>query len=999
MAQNQKPTFSLNEGYVFTNFPYIGFNSASSVSDIKILENGKILLGGSDGYSSTLARYNNNGLLDSVFGSSGYFIANSNEFEPFYFPSSSTINLQVDGKVLVASYQGGIARFNQDGTVDTTFGENGKLLTNSMNVQSLLIQGDGKILVAGGIGIGPNMTANNVTRYNIDGTLDTSFGVNGTTQTRIGFEDIAYDAALQPDGKIIIVGRTFYDTATRDFSIVRYNSDGSLDTTFSEDGKQTTAIGNMDDHAYSIKLQADGKLVVGGISDFDLTLVRYNSNGSLDSSFSNDGIVKMDLGGTESIESLIIQSDGKILVSGNSYNVDNKQNIFLARFNGDGSVDKSFANDGFLITNFGTNYSSVSDIDVQPDGRIVLAGRSDKEIVLVRYNSNGSIDSTFNDSDNENASTLNNSLVIYEENNFSPTLLDTSVALYDADLAKLNNGIGNYNQSSITLSRQGGANSDDIFFASGNLSFVGSRAVLSGIHVGTVTNQSGKLEVDFNENATQSRVNEVLSSICYSNISNTPPSTIYIDWTFNDGNTGSQGSGGSLSITNSVLVTIIPINDAPKLLSSIPDQYTAVGNPYNYSIAKNSFIDVDGDKLTYKATLINGFSLPDWLKFDPVTQTFSGTPNSSGKYEIRVMAEDTAQTVVSDYFVLNIAAKSSSTEDNILIAGSTKDTLKGGLGDDRYILNISMTGQYEGKVLELKGQGNDTLVYRNEVLTAQTKAVTLKLLTNFENLDISATGSMNFNLTGNSGDNILTANAGNNLIDGGKGADTMIGGAGNDTYILDNGGDTVLEAYGEGADQVNIKLASNSIYDSYSLDPNIENAVLTNKVAFNLEGNELSNYLKGNSAANWIYGNAGNDTIDASKGKDTLQGGMGNDVLLGGAGADTFVWTLADAGTVGAAAVDTIQDFSVKQKDVLDLRDLLPPNAVESDVGGLLTNFIDIRLEAANTVIGINTDGNLNSGENQQIVLANVNLFALTKATDETALLNNLIMKNQFLFD
>jgi uncharacterized delta-60 repeat protein len=999
MAENQKPTFSLNQGYIFTSFPYIGFNSASSVSDIKILEDGKILLGGSDGYSSTLARYNNNGLLDSAFGSNGYFIANSNEFEPYYFPSTSTINLQGDGKFLIASYQGGIARFNQNGVIDSTFGNEGKLLTNSTNIQNLLIQGDGKILVAGGTGIGPYMSAYNVTRYNTDGTIDASFGVNGSTQTRIGFEDIAYDAALQPDGKIIIVGRTFYDTATRDFSIVRYNSDGSLDTTFSEDGKQTTAIGAMDDHAYSIKLQADGKLVVGGISDTDIALVRYNSNGSLDTSFSNDGIVKIDLGATESIESLVIQPDGKILVCGNSYTVDNKQNIFLARFNSDGSVDKSFANDGVLITNFGADYSYARDIELQSDGKIVLAGRTDKQIVLVRYNSNGSIDSTFNDADNESTSTLNNQLVIYEDYNFFPTLLDTSVAIYDADLSKLNNGIGNYNRSSITLSRQGGENSDDVFFASGNLSFVGNRALLSGIHVGTVTNQNGKLHVEFNQNATQARVNEVLSSIGYSTISNTPPSTVYIDWTFNDGNTGDQGSGGSLNTTNSVLVTIIPINDAPKLASSIPDQYSAAGKPYSYAIAKNSFIDVDGDKLTYKATLINGLLLPDWLQFDPDTQTFRGTPKNPGKYEIRVMAEDASQTVTSDYFVLNVTDVIISTEDNILIGGSTKESLKGGHGNDRYILNISMTGKYEGKVVELKGQGNDTLVYRNEDLTAQTKAITLKVLTNFENLDVSATGTMNFNLTGDKGNNILTGNAGNNVIDGGKGADTMIGGAGNDIYVCDNGGDTVLEASDGGVDQVNVNLASNSIYDTYSLDPNIENAVLTNKVSFNLLGNELANTLRGNSSANLISGNSGNDTLDAGKGKDSLEGGTGNDVLFGGAGADTFVWSLADAGTVGAPAIDIISDFSVKQKDVLDLRDLLPSSAVESDVSSLLANFIDVRIEGSNTVIGISTDGTLGTGENQQIALANVNLFTLTKTADETALLNNLILKNQLLID
>lgn len=386
---------------------------------------------------------------------------------------------------------------------------------------------------------------------------------------------------------------------------------------------------------------------------------------------------------------------------------------------------------------------------------------------------------------------------------------------------------------------------------------------------------------------------------------------------------------------------------------------------------------------------------------------------------------------------------------DVLDGGAGKDTLNGGTGDDTYIIDLTTTnGKYEDKLVEAKNSGSDTLAYRS-AFGILSKAVTLKLVKNFENLDISQTGDTNFNLTGDATNNILTGNAGINVIDGGKGADTMIGGDGNDTYVLDNAGDIVTEASNNGTDQVNIKLTTGS----YTLGSNVENGLLLSAKTFTLNGNELGNVLtnkkgtvtmnggdgadtlNGGSGVDTLNGDAGNDTLNGGKGNDTLSGGAdndilngdagndtlnggvgtdtlnggagkdilnggaGNDAMTGGVGADTFVWTLMDAGTVGAAAVDTIADFSISQKDVLDLRDLLPSNAVEGDVAGLLANFIDVRFDGTNTVIGINTDGNLGSGENQQITLSSVNLFTLTNTADETALLNNMISKNQLLID
>lgn len=303
------------------------------------------------------------------------------------------------------------------------------------------------------------------------------------------------------------------------------------------------------------------------------------------------------------------------------------------------------------------------------------------------------------------------------------------------------------------------------------------------------------------------------------------------------------------------------------------------------------------------------------------------------------------------------------------------DTLIGGAGNDTYVVDLLSNGALQDKVTEAKNAGVDTLELRGDLVLSN--AVNIKLGKNVENLDISLTNNSLLNLTGDNVANTLTGNAANNVIDGGKGADTMIGGDGNDTYVLDNAGDIVIEASNAGIDQVNIKFNG-----SYTLGDNVENGFIAHGKAFTLNGNALDNVLTGGS------------------GKNILDGGVGNDTLTGGKGADTFVFKLADAGSAGAPSSDTIADFTIKQKDVLDLRDLLS-SADETDLNGLL-NFIDVTTDGTNTQLHISSSGGFASGtydasaEDATITLANVNLLS---GTDESALLQNLINKNQLLLD
>ncbi|MBM3273394.1 hypothetical protein FJY94_09220, partial [Candidatus Kaiserbacteria bacterium] len=182
--------------------------------------------------------------------------------------------------------------------------------------ESVTVQADGKILVAGFASNGSNADFALV-RYNTDGSLDTRFGTGGKVTTAIGTgSDWGESVTVQTDGKILVAG-----DAGGYFGLVRYNTDGSLDTSFDGDGKVTTDIGTGYDYGYSVTVQADGKILVAGSADiggnYNFALVRYNTNGSLDISFDSDGKLTTKIG-SDDVEgkSVVVQTDGKILVTG-----------------------------------------------------------------------------------------------------------------------------------------------------------------------------------------------------------------------------------------------------------------------------------------------------------------------------------------------------------------------------------------------------------------------------------------------------------------------------------------------------------------------------------------------------------------------------------------------------------------------------------------------------------------------------------------------------------
>jgi uncharacterized delta-60 repeat protein len=262
--------------------------------------------------------------------------------------------IQPDNKTVVAGDSGSdfaLARYKADGSLDTSFSTDGKLTTDfgssSDNIQDVTIQPDGKVVVAGYTQIQFDGQVDDnawaLARYNSDGSLDTSFGTGGKLTTDFGPDfDRASAIAVLPDGKIVAsgayrAGDTVAGTAHDDFAIARYDSDGSLDTSFDTDGKVTTDFGPGQTHdvAYDMAIQDDGRIVLVGDSNQAFALARYNPDGSPSNTFDGDGKLvtsSLDNGGARAVG---IQTDGKIVAAGGSWPSDSPGRIFtVARYFG-----------------------------------------------------------------------------------------------------------------------------------------------------------------------------------------------------------------------------------------------------------------------------------------------------------------------------------------------------------------------------------------------------------------------------------------------------------------------------------------------------------------------------------------------------------------------------------------------------------------------------------------------------------------------------------------
>ena len=420
-ASNLDPSFGTG-GLTRTDFA----GNIDEANAIAIQPNGQIIAAGSSFSNSKtvedfiVARYNANGTLDKRFAKNGKITTD------FFrnVDSISALAIQPDGSILVAGFaqlggQGGtprvfaLARYRSDGTPDTSFGSNGALTTSFGGsfaaVSALMVQPDGKIVVAGTVDFNPDLPGSGLdfalARYNPSGTLDGSFGKGGKVVFDFfGSFDQANGAILQPDGKIIVVGSASYDANNRDigFALARFNTDGSTDFGFGTGGKQITDFFGAGAKANGVVLQPDGKFVVAGTASdsatrpvaTDIAVARYNADGSLDSTFGIGGenAIPFPDSASEQGNALALTTDGKIVVAGAAFKTfATPPDFALVRYNADGSVDTGFGSGGRITTDVAGGTDEVKALGIQSDGKVVAAGRSFRsnfDLTLARYNNN-----------------------------------------------------------------------------------------------------------------------------------------------------------------------------------------------------------------------------------------------------------------------------------------------------------------------------------------------------------------------------------------------------------------------------------------------------------------------------------------------------------------------------------------------------------------------------------------------------------------------------------
>jgi uncharacterized delta-60 repeat protein len=354
---------------------------------------------GAHGQRFALARYTPAGKLDRRFGTGGKVLTGFGlrMARPGFqsFAEVASLAIQRDGKIVVAGYAAvppgfgywafALARYTPAGKLDRTFGRKGTVLTSfrsraNSSAHAVAITPDGKIVAVGYCDCHPFRFA--LARYRPGGRLDPSFGRDGKVLTSFSATkgSDAKAVAIQPDGKIVVVGDAY--GATANFAVAaRYKPDGSLDRSFGTGGRVVTQVGEGSNNVTAMVVQPDGKVVVACVS----ALVRYNADGVLDPSFGRGGIAVTNAGAAWA---LAIQRDRKLVTALDPFG--------LARFLEDGSPDPSFGRNGRTRTDA---RATANGVVVRTDGKIVAAGTVGtsprRDFVLARYTSNGRLDGSF----------------------------------------------------------------------------------------------------------------------------------------------------------------------------------------------------------------------------------------------------------------------------------------------------------------------------------------------------------------------------------------------------------------------------------------------------------------------------------------------------------------------------------------------------------------------------------------------------------------------------
>ena len=343
------------------------------------------------------------GVLDATFGSGGLVTTDLTGSDRV---GGTAVDIQSDGKIVAGGFTRNgntdfdsvVARYNPDGTPDIDFGNGGLVQTDIVGkrgrISDVLVDAEGRILAAGGMDVFV------LSRYTADGALDLTFGlggmsIGGSTQ---GITEIA----LQQDGKIV-ASASQYDGSTglHDFAAIRFNCDGTLDSTFGSGGIAVAEFG-LSERPEGLAIDALGRILVAGVSRDgaananNFAVTRFLSDGSVDTSFGDDGITIIDAGGINDFaRDIAIAANGDILLSGQGYNSSTGSDYVLIRLQENGLPDATFGNSGIVNTDFGSiYYEKLLEIKTLPDGKIVGVGSGNAGRIL-RYLPDGTLDNSF----------------------------------------------------------------------------------------------------------------------------------------------------------------------------------------------------------------------------------------------------------------------------------------------------------------------------------------------------------------------------------------------------------------------------------------------------------------------------------------------------------------------------------------------------------------------------------------------------------------------------
>ncbi len=354
-------------------------------------------------YMFAVVRYLADGATDSTFGANGVALVDVGEGNDqaqavALQPDGKLVVAGSAVNGLTSDFA--LVRLNADGSLDGSFGEGGTVTTDfgigSAVARSVALQPDGMVVLAGSWDTDSGDVIA-MARYTADGALDDDFGTAGKVTTDISAgSDRALAVALQPDGKLVVAGVDSIGPFA-DFAVVRYNGDGTLDNSFGTDGTVSTDLGSGSgtgsDWAYAVAIQPDGRIVAAGYGEvannFNFAAVRYLTDGTLDNSFSGDGRVSTSFNvGTDAAHSMALQADGRIVLAGAS-STSFLFNFALLRYNADGTLDDTFGVGGKVVTPLAALYDEAYAVAIQPDGKILAAGYayngSDNDIAVVRY--------------------------------------------------------------------------------------------------------------------------------------------------------------------------------------------------------------------------------------------------------------------------------------------------------------------------------------------------------------------------------------------------------------------------------------------------------------------------------------------------------------------------------------------------------------------------------------------------------------------------------------